>query len=94
MALIFSIFSSTCLDDHQLKIGFECVLKIISSSKDSTSGAPNVSGSNKVSSADIKLAAPKISKGNCLKVIRGRYNATCNKIENGVTFYLYRRFMF
>ena len=50
--------------------------KITSSSNDSTNGAPSVSGSHNASSAEVKLAEPKISRGTSLKVIMGRYKAT------------------
>ena len=49
---------------------------ITSSSNDSTNGAPSVSGSHNASSAEVKLAEPKISRGSSLKVILGRYKAT------------------
>ena len=74
--LIFLTFSSTCSEVHQHKMGFECPCNRLSSSKDSTNGAPNVSGSNKVNAADIKLVAPKIIKGSSLNVITGRYKAS------------------
>ena len=74
--LIFLTFSSTCSEVHQHKMGFECPCKRSSSSKDSTNGAPNVSGSSKVNAADIKLVAPKIIKGSSLNVITGRYKAS------------------
>ena len=65
-------FSATCADDHQLKNGFEYFRIKINSSKDSTNGAPSVSGNIKARIADMKLAAPKISNGNSLKVMIGR----------------------
>ena len=74
--LIFLTFSSTCSEVHQHKMGFECPCNRLNSSKDSTNGAPNVSGSNKVNAADIKLVAPKIIKGSSLNVIMGRYKAS------------------
>ena len=74
--LIFWIFSSTCFCDHQLSRDFEFLRKITSSSNDSTNGAPSVSGNHNASSAEVKLAAPKISRGSSLKVIMGRYRAT------------------
>ena len=61
--LILLTFASTCFVDHHLKMGFAFVFNIINSSKDSTKGAPNVSGSKKLNNADVKLAEPKISKG-------------------------------
>ena len=60
------------MDDHQLKKGFEYVRSKCNSSKDSTNGAPNVSGNNKASIAERKLADPKISNGNSLNVMIGR----------------------
>ena len=74
--LIFWIFSSTCFCVHQLSRDFEFLRKITSSSNDSTNGAPSVSGNHNASSAEVKLAAPKISRGSSLKVIMGRYRAT------------------
>ena len=44
-------------------------------------GAPSVSGSHNASSAEVKLAEPKISRDSSLKVIMGRYKAT---LKNGL----------
>ena len=45
---------------------------ISSSSKDSTNGAPNVSGSNNDKMAAINVVAPKMIRENSSKVINGR----------------------
>ena len=73
--ILFTL-SSTCFDDHQLKSGLRYFCSSSNSSKDSTKGAPNVSGSSKANTAEAILADPKISNGNSSKVITGRYNAT------------------
>ena len=97
--LIFLTFSSTCSDVHQHKMGFEYPCKRLSSSKDSTNGAPNVSGSSKVNAADKKLVAPKIIKGSSLNVITGRYKASqineyvFRKVIHDVLFFIILHFV-
>ena len=74
--LIFSIFLLTCPVDHQLNRGLEYWRNTDNSSKDSTNGAPNVSGNNNANAPATKVVDPKISMGNPSNVTAGRYIAT------------------